>query len=207
MAIRSLVFDLGGVLFDWNPDYLYGELIPDPEQRRWFLEHVCNGEWNHRQDAGRPLAEGTAELVARHPEHAALIEAFYGEWPRMLRGTLADGVALFESLCAAQLPVFALTNWASETFAYTRRQHRLLDRFIDIVVSGDEGMAKPDPAIFELMQQRMRRHLPGLERAEVVFIDDVERNVSAARQFGWQAILHSDGIRTAAELRRLGLRF
>jgi len=207
MAIRAVVFDLGGVLFDWNPEYLYADLIPDPEQRRWFLEQVCNGEWNHRQDAGRPLAEGTAELVARHPAHAELIEAFYGQWPRMLRGTLPAGVDLFERLRAAGLPLFALTNWSRDTFAWTRGQHRLLEQFKDIVVSGEEGIAKPDPAIFALTQQRMRAHHPGLRPDEVVFIDDVERNVAAGQAFGWQAIRHCEAGQTAAALRALGLDF
>lgn len=207
MAIRVVVFDLGGVLFDWNPEHLYGELIPDPVRRRWFLEHICNGEWNHHQDAGRPLEAGTAELVARHPEHRELIEAYYGQWPRMLGGTLAPGVALFEALAASGIPLFALTNWASETFAWTRRNYRLLERFGDIVVSGDEGVAKPEPAIFAIMQARMQARHPGLAPAEVAFIDDVARNVDAARDFGWHAIRHQDARDTAQALRALGLEF
>jgi 2-haloacid dehalogenase len=207
MAIKAVVFDLGGVLFDWNPEYLYGELIPDAERRRWFLEHVCNGEWNHQQDGGRPLDEATRDLVARHPDHAPLIEAYYGEWPRMLRGTLPEGVALFEALERAGMPLFALTNWASDTFALTRRRHALLGRFLDIVVSGDERLTKPDRAIYALMQERMRLRFPTLDTAEVAFIDDVERNVVAAQAFGWHVIHHVDPAATAQRLRDLGVNF
>lgn len=207
MAIKAVVFDLGGVLFDWNPEYLYAELIPDPSQRRWFLEQVCNGEWNHQQDAGRPLEEATRELVGKHPEHAGWIEAYYGQWPRSLRGTLPDGVALRDRIEASGLALFALTNWASETFAYTRRHYPLLDRFVDIVVSGEEGITKPDQAIYALMHARMQVHLPGLEPGQVVFIDDVERNVVAAQRFGWQAVLHRDGDTTAQAMQALGMAF
>jgi 2-haloacid dehalogenase len=125
----------------------------------------------------------------------------------MLRGTLPAGVAIFDRLREASIPLFALTNWASETFAWTRRHHPLLDHFQDIVVSGEEGVAKPDPEIFQRAQQRMQRRLPGLTAEQVVFIDDLPVNVAAARNFGWQAIHHRDGDATALQLGQLGLTF
>ncbi len=106
MSVRAVVFDFGGVLFDWNPEYLYRDLIPDARERAWFLQHVCNGDWNLQQDAGRTLADATAAKIAEFPEHAELIRAFYDRWAVMLNGTLADGVQLMEDLEAAAIPLY-----------------------------------------------------------------------------------------------------
>lgn len=206
MEIRAVVFDLGGVLFDWSPEYLYRGLIPDPAERQRFLAEICTLEWNHRQDEGRSLAEATRELVVRHPEHAALIEAYYGQWTTMLRGTLTEGVQLFERLEASGVPLFALTNWAGETFRWTRSHYPLLDRFRHIVVSGDEGVAKPHPDIYARMQQVLDAQLPGITPQQVAFLDDSERNVVAARAHGWHAIHHRDANETEQALQGLGLR-
>lgn len=205
MPIRAVVFDLGGVLVDWNPEYVYCELIPDPQQRRWFLEHVCNGAWNVRQDAGRPLAEGTAELLGKHPEYADWIRAFYGRWSEMLAGELPDGVALLETLHAANVPLYALTNWSAETFPYARENLSFLRHFRDILVSGELGLIKPDPAIYQVMQQRIARDLPGIAPDEIVFIDDVAHNIHAARDLGWHGVHHVDVHASRAAMRELGL--
>ncbi|PFH08842.1 2-haloacid dehalogenase [Collimonas sp. PA-H2] len=203
-----VVFDLGGVLFDWNPDYLFRKLIADEAERKWFLANICNGAWNIQQDGGRSLAEATASLSARHPEHASLIAAFYARWAEMLGGTLAPGLAIFEALEAGGVPLYALTNWSAETFPYARGNapyQPVLQRFKDILVSGEEKLIKPDPRIYQRMLERIRVHYPEAQPEHLVFIDDVERNVLAARALGWRAIHHSDPAATAAQLRNWGL--
>lgn len=110
MAIKAVVFDFGGVLIDWKREYVYSRLIPDETERQWFLDHVCKMEWVVQQDGGQTIAEGTAELIAKFPEHETLIRAFYERWPEMLGGVLADGVALVDALDAAHVPLFGLTN-------------------------------------------------------------------------------------------------
>ncbi|WP_432722303.1 HAD-IA family hydrolase [Jeongeupia wiesaeckerbachi] len=207
MPLRAVVFDFGGVLFDWNPDYLYRKLIPDADERRWFLEQVCNPAWNLRQDGGRPFSEATAALITEHPQHAANIRAFSERWPETLAGTLADGVALMEALEAADVPLYGLTNWSAETFPYAWQHYPLLHRFRDIVVSGRLKLIKPDPAIYAEMHARINRDLPGIAAHELAFIDDSRKNADAASDLGWHGIHHTSAADTAARLRQLGLHF
>ncbi|WP_420998050.1 HAD family hydrolase [Cupriavidus sp. 30B13] len=207
MTVNAVVFDFGGVLFDWNPEYLYRELIPDATERARFLSEVCSPAWNLRQDAGRPLREATEQLAAEHPAQAGLIRAFYGRWPQMLRGPLAGGVDLLERLHAARVPLFGLTNWSSETYPHARRMGDFLHVFRDILVSGEVGVAKPDPAIYRLMQERVGAHLPGIAPREILFIDDNAANVAAAAALGWQAVHHVGAAGTELALREAGVRF
>lgn len=200
-----VVFDLGGVLVDWNPDYLFRKLIADETERKWFLANVCSSEWNLQQDAGRSLSEATAILSAQHPDHAELIEAFYARWTEMLGGTLAEGVAIFETLETAGVPLFALTNWSAETFPYAWNNYPFLQRFKDVLVSGDEKLIKPDARIYQRMLERIRKHYPAAQPQQLVFIDDALRNVDAARALGWRAIHHTAPDLTAAQLRAWGL--
>ena len=118
MAIKAVVFDFGGVLIDWNPEYVYKRLIPDLTERRWFLDNVVCMDWVLKQDAGQTIADANAELIARFPEHEALIRAFYDRWQEMVAGVLEDGVALVDKLEAAGVPLFGLTNWSAETFPW-----------------------------------------------------------------------------------------
>ncbi|WP_035060240.1 HAD family hydrolase [Andreprevotia chitinilytica] len=200
-----VVFDLGGVLFDWNPEYLFRELIADEAERKWFLAEVCNGEWNIQQDAGRSLADATAALSAKYPDHAHLIAAFYDRWTEMLRGTLDEGMAIFEALETNDVPVYALTNWSAETFPYAWDNYPFMRRFKDVLVSGHEKLIKPDARIYQLMLERIRKHHPGAQPEQLVFIDDVLKNVDAARALGWRAIHHTDPAATATQLRAWGL--
>lgn len=205
MTIRAVVFDFGGVLIDWSPDYLYRQLIADPAERRRFLTDVCGMDWVVRQDAGQTIAEGTAEKVAAFPEHAALIEAFYARWPEMIAGAFDDGVALVERLEAAGVPLFGLTNWSAETFPYAWERYAVLRRFRDVVVSGRVGFAKPDPAIYREMFARIAAQLPGIAPEELVFIDDNPHNAAAAAALGWHGIHHTGVESTEARLRELGV--
>ena len=205
MTIKAVVFDFGGVLVDWNPDYLYRQLIPDADERRWFLTHVCALDWIVQQDGGQTLADGTAELVARFPEHEALIRAFYERWHEMIGGLLPGGVTTFEKLEAAGVPLFGLTNWSAETFPYAEANFPLLARCRDVVVSGHVKLAKPDEAIFHEMFRRIVAQLPGIAPDELVFIDDNAKNAAAATALGWHGIHHTSNAATDAQLRELGL--
>lgn len=200
--IRAVVFDFGGVLFDWSAEYLYRELIPDDEKRRWFLTHVCSPAWNLKQDGGRLIAEAEAELIALYPDHADLIRSYYGQWPKTLRGILDDGVALLEQLHAAGVPLYGLTNWSAETYHYVEDKYDFMKRFRHVVVSGRIGIVKPDPRIYAHLLEQAK------QKAEhCVFIDDNAKNADAATALGWHGITHRSGAETASRLRALGVAF
>ena len=200
--IKAVIFDFGGVLFDWSAEYLYRELIADEAERRWFLTQVCSPDWNLKQDGGRPIAEAEAELIARHPDRAELIRAFYGQWPKTLRGTLDDGVALLEQLHAAKVPLYGLTNWSAETYPHVDGKYDFLKRFRHVVVSGRVGMVKPDPRIYALMLTHV-----GEAAQHCVLIDDNAHNADGASAIGMHAIRHTSAADTARALRDLGVAF
>ncbi|QGZ62452.1 HAD family hydrolase [Paraburkholderia acidisoli] len=205
MAIKAVVFDFGNVLVDWSPEYLYRKLIPDDDERRWFFANVCTMDWVIRQDGGEPIAEGTQRLVAEFPAHEALIRAFYDRWHEMVPGLLEGGVATFERLEAAGVPLFGLTNWSAETFPWAWERFGILRRCRDVVVSGRVRLVKPDAAIYHEMFRRIEAQLPGVQPGELAFIDDNPRNVAAAAALGWHAVHHTNNAQTDARLRELGL--
>src|ERR1700754_2565620 len=172
MTIKAVVFDFGGVLIDWSPQYLYRTLIPDEAERQWFLANVCTMEWVIRQDGGQPIAEGTAELIEQFPDHEPLIRAFYERWHEMVAGVLHDGVATGDKLDAAGVPIFGLTNWSAETFPYAWENYPVLRRFRDIIVSGRVKLVKPDPAIFSMMHERIEAHVPDVAAHGLGFVRD-----------------------------------
>jgi 2-haloacid dehalogenase len=197
---RAVAFDLGGVLIDWNPRYLYRDLFRgDNAQMERFLAEVCNPAWNVGLDAGRPFSEAVEELVAAHPDQAAMILAYRDRWGEMLGGVFEGTLAIVRELRRAGVPVYALSNWAVETFALTRGKFPFLSELDGIVISGEVGVAKPDARIFEYALGKF-----GLATDELVFIDDVPANVDAAKQLGIEAILFIDAVSVRAALRRLG---
>ena len=177
------VFDIGGVLLDWNPRYLYRKLIDDEAEMEAFLAVVCSPEWNLSIDRGKPLAEAVEERSALFPDQADLIRAYRSRWQEMVPRALDDTVDLLHALKQRGGPVYAITNFGAETFAMERRRWRFLDVFDDIVVSAEIGEVKPDAAIYERLLARN-----GLAASDCLFIDDVERNVDGARAVGMAAI-------------------
>lgn len=181
------VFDIGGVLLDWNPRYLYRKLIADEAEMEVFLAEICSPEWNLSIDRGKPLAEAVEERSALFPDHADLIQAYRMRWQEMIPRALDDTVTLLRALKQRGRPVYAITNFGAETFAMERRRWPFLDLFDDIVVSAEIGEVKPDAAIYEQLLARN-----GLDAGDCLFIDDVERNVEGARAVGMAAVQFRD---------------
>ena len=193
-AQRSVaVFDLGGVLIDWNPRHLYRKLFADEAAMERFLATVCTTEWNQRQDAGRTFAEGARELLPRYADQLELIEAFGRRFDEMIAGEIAGSVAVLAELNERGVPLYAITNWSAETFPPQRERFPFLAWFAGIVVSGMEGVIKPDPRIFRVLFERY-----GVAPDAAVFIDDVEGNAVAATALG----IHGIHFRSPEQLRR-----
>lgn len=196
----NIVFDLGMVLIEWDPRHLYRKVFADEAKMEWFLANVCHGAWNLEQDRGRPWDEAIAEAIARHPEHETEIRLFRERWMEMVPGAIAGSVRLLEDLHTRGAALYAITNWNGETFRETRARFSFLNLFRDIVVSGDEKIIKPDPAIFALLCNRN-----GLKARDCLFVDDSVKNVKGAEACGWQGhhFTSPDALRT--DLARRGL--
>ena len=176
----AVVFDVGHVLYDWDPRFLYEKLIDEPQALDDFLTRVVTREWHFQHDAGRPFAETSAELAAAHPGHRTLIDQFGPRFGETIPGPIPGMVELVEELDGAGVPLFAITNFSAEFWEPFRiREAALFDRFRDIVVSGAERLVKPDPAIFALAMARF-----GLEPGDALFIDDRAENVAAGEAAG-----------------------
>lgn len=200
-TIGAVVFDLGGVLVDWNPRYLYRPLFGDDVAgMEWFLAEVCSPAWNAAQDAGRGWDEAVDEAIARHPDQAERIRAYRDRWIETLGEALAPTVRVLDELRGGDCRLYALTNWSRETFPHALERYDFLGWFDGIVVSGQERLAKPDPAIFRLL---MERH--GLRAERTVFIDDMAYNAEAAARLGMHAIHFRDADQLRRELARLGV--
>lgn len=194
------MFDLGGVLVDWNPRYLYRKLIADEAEVERFLAEVTTHEWNVEQDRGRPWTEAVARLTARFPEHAELIEAYYSRWGEMIGGPIDGTVDVLRELRSAGVGLYALTNWSGEKFDETRQRFEFLSWFEGIVVSGKEKLVKPDPQIFHVLFDRY-----GIAPPSTVYIDDNPPNVQVARDLGMTALLFTEPQALRADLERAGL--
>lgn len=179
----TVVFDLGGVLVDWDPRHLYRYLIEEPSEMEDFLATVCSPEWNDRQDRGRPFAEGVAELQAAHPDRAGLIAAYIERWPEMLGGPIGGTVDILRRLRARNVRVLALSNWSPETFPFALERYEFLAWFEGRVISGDEGVAKPDPEMFRILCDRY-----DVAPGRTVFVDDNPVNVGAAAELGFHTV-------------------
>ena len=178
----NVVFDIGNVLIHWDPRVLYRTIFKSEDEVEWFLDHVCTHEWNLEQDRGRSFEDAIAEATARHPKHADAIDAYHLRWTETIIGPIAGTVAILEELKTRGTPLYAITNWHQDKFRETRARFPFLDHFRDIVVSGDERLIKPDPAIYRLLLDRN-----GLQAGDCMFIDDSPKNVAGAEAVGMKA--------------------
>lgn len=201
MDIQAIIFDLGGVLIDWNPAYVFDKMFDDEEKKKYFFQNVCTSAWNEEQDAGRSIKEATESLVAQHPDWKEYIEAYYGRWTEMLGGPIHETVAIFRELKeSGRYKMYALTNWSGELFPIALGMYDFLHWFDGRVVSGEEKMRKPHPEFYQLTLDRFN-----LVPENTLFIDDNHRNIKAAEELGIKSIrfdnaeqlrttLHSHGI-------------
>lgn len=193
-AVDTVVFDLGNVLVQWNPRFLFRKIFgADEAAMEYFLSKVCNTEWNEQQDCGRSWKDGIAIAARQHPEHTPHIQAYYDRWEEMIPGAIEETVEILSQLRALNIRLLALTNWSDETFPIAQQRFPFFGWFEGIVVSGQERLIKPDPAIFKLLIGRYQ-----LRPESTVFIDDSLRNVEASKAQGLHG-LHFTG---ADELRR-----
>jgi 2-haloacid dehalogenase len=195
----TIVFDLGAVLIDWNPRYLYRKIFKTDEEIDWFLENICTHEWNEKQDAGRSFEEATNELVALHPEHETAIRAWYGRWQETISGPIHDTVDIFRELKASKrYKFYGLTNWSAETFPWALQQFEFLHWFDGIVVSGIEKTRKPFPDFFQILFDRYQ-----VNPATALFIDDNLRNIEGGLAVGLPGIHFKSPAQLREELQKL----
>ena len=202
MNIQTVIFDLGGVLIDWNPEYVFlDEFNGDRNKMKWFFENICTSDWNEEQDAGVPYQKATEERVQLFPEYETLIRMYYGRWEEMLGDEISGTVKILKSLKASnQYQLIALTNWSHETFPIALNRFDFLSCFEGIVVSGEEKMIKPQPEIYDLTLARYQ-----IKPNTAVFIDDRETNVNAAIQSGMNGIHFQSPQQLYAELKKLNV--
>ncbi|MFT5166800.1 MAG: 2-haloacid dehalogenase [Saprospiraceae bacterium] len=199
--IDTVIFDLGGVLIDWNPERLYKKIFKDREEMKYFLAEVCTPEWNEQQDGGRPIEEATAILLDQFPNYTEEIKAYYGRWTEMLGGAIEETVTILKEIKAAKTHrVYALTNWSGETFPEALKRFDFLQLFEGILVSGDEKMKKPDPQIYNLILGRYKINGPN-----AVFIDDNLKNVKASIESGIHGIHFTSPEQLRVDLKKYGL--
>jgi 2-haloacid dehalogenase len=179
--IDTIIFDLGGVLIDWNPEYVFLDVFHgDREKMQWFFDNICTSDWNENQDAGYPMAKATEERIALFPEYEKEIRMFYGRWVDMLGGAITGTVNILKQIIDSyQYKVVALTNWSAETFPIALKHFDFLRWFEGIVVSGEEKTRKPFDDIYYLILERFN-----INAENALFIDDNLRNVEAANNLG-----------------------
>ena len=201
MEIKNVVFDLGGVLVDWNPRYLYRKIFSSEEQVEEFLSNVCTMEWNAQQDAGRTMVEATEILVNKFPDRQGEIRAYYQRWTEMFDGHIQGTLDILNMLKEKdQHRLLALTNWSGETFPTARKLFPFLSLFEGIVVSGDEKLIKPDHRLYQILFERYQ-----IDPQDSLFIDDSLPNVKAAKQLGMTALHFDNSDKLAVELGALGI--
>jgi len=198
--ITTVVFDLGGVLIDWDPRHLYRKLFLDPAQMEDFLARICTPDWHYAHDLGEDTRQSCRRLASRHPEQRDMIMAWAERNQEMTNGQFDEAVAVLAELRAAGIPCLALSNMEAETFPLERARFAFMDWFDGYVISGIEKVAKPDRRIFQILLSRYR-----LVPAATVFIDDTPANVAAAGDLGIRALRYTGAGALRADLRSLGL--
>lgn len=199
--IKNIIFDLGGVLIDWNPDYVFKEVFKDDEKLAWFYREICTMDWNENQDAGYPLKKATEERIALFPQYEEWIRMYYGRWEEMLGESIQGTVDLLKQCVdSPALKVVALTNWSAETFPIALKKFDFLQWFEGIVVSGEEMTRKPFPDIYQTTLKRF-----DLKPEQSLFIDDNKRNIEAAKALGIHCIHFSSPQQLEKELKKLNV--
>lgn len=199
--VQGILFDLGGVVIDWNPRHLYRKVFGgDVDRMEYFLSNVCSPEWNELQDAGRELSVATDILVREFPEWESEIRAYYGQWEEMIAGDIPGVSELLAELSDLEIRLFALSNWSLETFPFILGQFPALKSFEKIFLSGEAKSAKPDRRFYEYALKEI-----DLPRERLVFIDDNLRNVEAARALSLPAIQFQDALKLRHDLRAISL--
>jgi 2-haloacid dehalogenase len=198
--VTAVVFDIGRVIIQWDLRHLFAKLIDDEAELDWFLANVVSEAWHHQQDAGRPLADMVPERQREFPQYAHLIHAYATRFNETVPGPVAGTHDLIARLDAAGVPLFGLSNFGADFWEDFRREWPVFDRFRDIVVSGYEKCAKPEPRIYEIAESRF-----GLPPEKLLFIDDKPENIAAAVARGWQGHVFTDAITLAADLQARGL--
>lgn len=200
-AIDTIIFDLGGVLIDWSPMYVYRDYFDSGEKRNYFFEHICTPDWNEEQDAGRSIVEATQELVEKFPEWEQPIRDFYGRWTEMLNGPIQETVEIFRLLKeGGKYKLYALTNWQADLFNIALVRYNFLHWFDGRVVSGEEKMRKPSPEFYQLLLDRYK-----VDPAKAIFIDDNLRNIKAAELLGLSSLHFQSPAQLRLEMERLGI--
>jgi 2-haloacid dehalogenase len=197
---KKIVFDLGGVLLDWNPRHLYQKLFPDQEELDFFLAEVCSPSWNAQMDASKPFQEAIDELIIQHPGYSEQIQAYFSRWEEMMGGVIPETVDILRELKENGSDLAALSNWSAETFPRVRGKYDFLDWFDPLILSGEVGVAKPDPAIFHHLLQVL-----GLPPWDCLFIDDSLDNVQEAKRQGFSTIHFQSPAELRDELSGRGL--
>lgn len=199
--LKNIVFDLGGVLIDWNPRYLFTEVFENKDELDYFLSEICSSDWNEEQDGGRSNEEATRVLALKFPNYQDQIQLYYNQWERMLGGALEENVQILHQVAGEkQFRIFALTNWSAETFPIALKRFDFLRLFDDILVSGVEKMRKPQLSFYRLMFNRFN-----IKPEETLFIDDNHRNILAAESLGIACIHLPPGKSLKGELEKYQL--
>jgi 2-haloacid dehalogenase len=199
--INTLVFDLGGVLIDWNPVYVYKTIFGNEQQMNWFFQNICTSEWNEEQDAGRTLKEATDLLIAKFPEHEVNIRIYYDRWEDMLAGPIHETVEILRQLkFNTTHRLYALTNWSAETFPVALQKYEFLHWFDGIVVSGEEKTRKPFQQIYRTLIERFQ-----INPSSTVYTDDSLRNIAPAKELGFHTIHFQSPPQLKLELKNLGV--
>ncbi|WP_298366558.1 HAD family phosphatase [uncultured Lutibacter sp.] len=200
--IDTIIFDLGGVLVDWNPKYVYLKAFNNDETKvNWFLNTVCSSEWNLQQDAGRTIAEANAIKIEQFPEYKDFIKLFYDKWPDMFKGPINENVAIFNKFISSKnYKVYALTNWSAEKWEKALELFPFFKKFDGVVVSGKEKVIKPNPEIYKTLFTRFK-----INPEKAVFIDDNLENIIAAKKLKLTGICYSRSVNLMTELNKLNI--
>ncbi len=201
MKINTLIFDLGGVLIDWNPEYVFlKEFKGNRKKMKWFFENICTMEWNEKQDKGKLIKDATNERIKKFPKYENLINMYYGKWEDMLKGEISATVRILKKLKNKNYKLFALTNWSAETWPVAIKRFDFLKLFDGIVVSGQIQMLKPDKEIYNYIIKKFK-----LNPSKCVFIDDRMSNVNGARLCGINGIKFDKSTKLITDLKKINI--